>query len=321
MSTAPQEPAAPRWTRPRGTARADGWEVAITPDGTHWHHTSLHVAHLGAGESRRLRADGREHVVVPLRGSVHVTAEDADGRVHQAPLAGRRDVFAAPTDIAYTAAGLRITVSAPAGPARVAVAGARVFGRGAARPPFRHLAADEAPVERRGTGNASREVRNLGTPGVLDADAIIVCEVVTPAGNFSSWPPHKHDTEHPGEETRLEEIYYVETAPADPRATDPTGYLRVRASDPDRPIDVLAQVRAGDVVLVPHGWHGPAIAAPDTHMYYLNVMAGPGPERAWLICDDPAHAWIRDTWSRTPFDPRLPLADSPGNVTPEGAGA
>ena len=61
----------------------------------------------------------------------------------------------------------------------------------------------------------------------------------------------------------------------------------------------------GDVVLVPHGWHGPAIAAPDADLYYLNVMAGPGTERTWLICDDPAHAWVRETWADLPVDPRL----------------
>ena len=75
----------------------------------------------------------------------------------------------------------------------------------------------------------------------------------------------------------------------------------------DPPIDVLEEVRSGDVVLVPHGWHGPAMAPAGYDMYYLNVMAGPGPERTWLICDDPAHAWIRGTWDDQEVDPRLPL--------------
>ncbi|NUS41214.1 MAG: 5-deoxy-glucuronate isomerase, partial [Terrabacter sp.] len=86
----------------------------------------------------------------------------------------------------------------------------------------------------------------------------------------------------------------------------PVGSQRVYGTD-HRPIDVLAEVRDGDVVLVPHGWHGPAIAAPGYDMYYLNVMAGPGEERAWLICDDPAHGWVRETWEDQPVDPRLPL--------------
>ena len=80
------------------------------------------------------------------------------------------------------------------------------------------------------------------------------------------------------------------------------GYQRVYGTA-ERPIDVLAEVRTGDVVLVPHGWHGPAIAAPDADLYYLNVMAGPGAERTWLICDDPAHAWVRETWPDLPGRP------------------
>ena len=79
---------------------------------------------------------------------------------------------------------------------------------------------------------------------------------------------------------------------------------------PGRPIDVLAEVGAGDVVLVPHGWHGPSIAAPGYDLYYLNVMAGPAAERAWRFCDDPAHAWIRGTWPGQPIDPRLPLTSA-----------
>jgi 5-deoxy-glucuronate isomerase len=173
--------------------------------------------------------------------------------------------------------------------------------------PFRHVTASEVPVELRGAGRASREVRNLGLPDVLDADSILVCEVLTPAGNWSSWPPHKHDEERPGAETALEEIYYVETRSTDPRGTDPVGYLRVYGASSERPLDVLAEVRTGDVVLVPHGWHGPAVASPDADLYYLNVMAGPGPERAWRICDDPAHAWVRDTWAGDAVDPRLPV--------------
>ena len=73
---------------------------------------------------------------------------------------------------------------------------------------------------------------------------------------------------------------------------------------------MLAEVRTGDVVLIPHGWHGPSMAAPGYDLYYLNVMAGPGAERAWLICDDPAHAWVRDTWADQAVDPRLPVRRS-----------
>ena len=128
---------------------------------------------------------------------------------------------------------------------------------------------------------------------MLEADSIIACEVLTPAGNWSSYPPHKHDEHKPGQESELEEIYYFELQLADGpegvKGNDPIGYQRVYGTE-DRPIDVLAEVRTGDLVLVPHGWHGPAMAPPGYDMYYLNVMAGPGAERA--VAD---HATTRST--------------------------
>ena len=164
--------------------------------------------------------------------------------------------------------------------------------------PFRHVAADDVRVELRGAGNCSRQVNNFATPDVLDADRLIACEVLTPGGNWSSYPPHKHDEDRDGEAV-LEEIYYFEVA------NTGRAYQRVYGT-PDRPIEVLAEVGTGDVVLIPHGWHGPSMAAPGYDLYYLNVMAGPG-GRQWLICDDPDFTWIRGTWDALPVDPRLPL--------------
>jgi len=131
--------------------------------------------------------------------------------------------------------------------------------------------------------------------------------VLTPGGNWSSYPPHKHD-ETRADEAELEEIYYFETPGL--------GYQRVYGT-PGRPIDVLAEVGAGDVVLVPHGWHGPSIAAPGYDLYYLNVMAGPEAQRSWRFCDDPAHAWIRGTWADQEMDPRLPLTSATGSSARE----
>ncbi len=300
-----------RWVRPLGSARTTQWSVAID-DAVHgWSHTRLYAADLDPGQSRTIAASEWEHVVVPLSGSVTVTARDPDGGTHEAHLAGRASVFAGPTDVAYASRDAELTVAAEGGPARVAVCGARAAERHT--PPFRHVERADVPVELRGAGVASREVRNFGIPGVLDADAVIACEVITPGGNWSSYPPHKHDEDRPGVESELEEIYYFEVAPSagapEAASTSAVGYQRVYGTD-ERPIDVFAEVRSGDVVLVPHGWHGPAMAAPGYDLYYLNVMAGPGTGsngRAWLICDDPAHGWVRDTWSDQPVDPRLPF--------------
>ncbi len=79
---------------------------------------------------------------------------------------------------------------------------------------------------------------------------------------------------------------------------------------PERPIEVSEEVRSGDVVVIPHGWHGPSAAAPGYDLYYLNVMAGPGEDRAWLISDDPVHGWVRSTWAPEDLDPRLPLSSA-----------
>ena len=149
------------------------------------------------------------------------------------------------------------------------------------------------PVELRGAGPGQPAGQQLlHARHVFEADKLIAVEVLTPGGNWSSYPPHKHDEDREGE-AELEEIYYFEVA--DGRR--PGGYQRVYSTGPDRQIDVCAEVRSGDVVLIPDGWHGPSMAAPGYDLYYLNVMAGPGAERAWLICDDPAHGWIRGTWA------------------------
>jgi 5-deoxy-glucuronate isomerase len=301
------------WVLPAGDASREGFDVMVDDTVRGWTHTSLRVATIVAGQSFRVPAGEWEHVVVPLTGSARVAAQLRDGTVRTADLTGRSSVFAGPTDVAYAPAGSELVVTATAAASRVAVCGAHVARGGSQE--FRHVEVADVPVELRGAGSASREVRNFGIPGVLDAGALISCEVITPAGNWSSYPPHKHDQERAGVETELEEIYYFETqvegaarGAAVPAGADPVGYQRVYGT-PERPIDVFAEVRTGDVVLVPHGWHGPAMAAPGYDLYYLNVMAGPGPVRAWLICDDPRHAWVRDGWRDQEVDHRLRAAE------------
>jgi 5-deoxy-glucuronate isomerase len=294
------------WVYPLGSAADGSWDISLgASDSTlgveGWAHTGLKVATLAAGAAVELPAAAEERIVIPLSGSF--TAE-VDGRKYR--LAGRPSVFSGPSDVLYTGTGKAVSISSADG-GRVAVATAPAK----TAYPTRLVTAAETPVELRGAGNCSRQVHNFGTPAALEADRFIVCEVLTPAGNWSSYPPHKHDEDKDGE-TRLEEIYYFETrvAPGSPgrpgAADDAIGYQRVYASD-ERPIDVAAEVRTGDVVLVPYGWHGPAMAAPGYDMYYLNVMAGPGAVRAWLISDDPHHGWIRQTWVGQDVDPRLPF--------------
>ncbi len=284
------------WVRPAGSTADGQYDTRITPGDPGWAHTGLLVTDLAAGESRTVETGVQEFVVVPLSGGAVV---EADGVKYH--LAGRPDVFSAATDVLFVPRDSSFTVTSTGG-------GRYAFCSATARRsfPVTLLAAAEVPDELRGAGTASRRVRNFGTPSVLEADSIIACEVITPAGNWSSYPPHKHDEERAGVETSLEEIYYFElrTERDGPKAGTAFGYQRVYGT-PERPIEVLAEVHPRDVVLVPHGWHGPAMAPPGYDMYYLNVMAGPGETRAWLICDDPDHAWVRKTWVDQTVDPRL----------------
>ena len=276
----------------RAGSTGDGREIVrITPEVARWGYSGLRVLDLAAGEVELGDTGGNEMVVLPLTGSCGVDT-DAGG----ADLAGRTDMFSAVTDCAYVPRDTAYRISTEHG-GRFALAMARSGAEGL---PFRHVKADDVRVEMRGAGACSRRVNNFGTPDVLEADRLIACEVFTPAGNWSSFPPHKHDTDRPGESV-LEEIYYFEVA--DGPSGPGLAYQRVYGT-PDRPADVLAEVRSGDVVIVPHGWHGPSMAVPGYDLYYLNVMAGPG-RREWLICDDPAHAWVREQWENQSVDPRV----------------
>jgi 5-deoxy-glucuronate isomerase len=274
-----------------GATARDGFRLVVTPEDAGWGYSGLRILELEPGERRALQTGDDELVVLPLRGACSV---DCDGETFA--LEGRDDVFAAVSDFAYVPRDAGVEIESEAG-GRFALPSARARRR--LEP--RHVAAAGVPVELRGAGRASRQVNNFCAPEAFGADRLIAVEVLTPGGNWSSYPPHKHDEERGDEEVALEEIYFFEVRGGGP------AYQRVYSSSADRPIDVCAEVRSGDAVLLPHGYHGPSMAAPGYDLYYLNVMAGPGPERAWRFTDDPAHAWIRDTWAGQEVDPRLPM--------------
>jgi 5-deoxy-glucuronate isomerase len=261
----------------------------VEPAEAGWAYAGLRVLELAAGGSMSFGTGPDEMLVLPLSGGCTATCDGA-----AATLDGRPSVLSGPTDFAYLPVGSAVTVSSVDG-GRFALPAARA----ARRLEFRVQPAGKVPVELRGAGSCSRQVNNFCTPEAFEADRLIACEVLTPAGNWSSYPPHKHDEDRPGESV-LEEIYWFEVGGGG------MAYQRVYGAS-----SVLAEVRTGDVVLIPNGWHGPSMAAPGYDLYYLNVMAGPGTERAWLICDDPAHAWVRLTWADQPVDPRLPFGRNP----------
>jgi 5-deoxy-glucuronate isomerase len=271
--------------RPNGTLARDGWACVVDPAEAGWAYSGLRVLELAAGGSMSFDTGADEMLVLPLSGGCTVSCDGA-----AATLDGRPSVLSGPTDFGYLPVGSSVRVSSVDG-GRFALPAARAERR----LDFRVQPAGKVPVELRGAGSCSRQVNNFCTPEAFEADRLIACEVLTPAGNWSSYPPHKHDEDRPGESV-LEEIYWFEVA------GDGPAYQQVYGTS-----SVLAEVRTGDVVLIPSGWHGPSMAAPGYDLYYLNVMAGPGAERSWLICDDPAHAWVRGTWAEQEIDPRLPF--------------
>jgi 5-deoxy-glucuronate isomerase len=160
--------------------------------------------------------------------------------------------------------------------------------------PAKLIAPEEVRVEIRGGGNATRQINHMIEP-TFAAHRLLVCEVYTPSGNWSSYPPHKHDVHNPPGEVDLEEIYYY-------RIDRPEGYAIQRVYTKDRRLDATLTVRNGQLVLIPEGYH-PVVAAHGYNVYYLNALAGSA--RSMAASDDPDYAWVRAAW--TSRDPRLPL--------------
>jgi 5-deoxy-glucuronate isomerase len=274
--------------------------VLLTPEDAGWTWTGLKVLRLEAGQTVTVQTGPSECFVLPLSGSLAVEVAAAEGAPAKFDLAGRESVFTSASDFAYAGRDSTLTLTTDRA-AEVALPAARCTTR--LEP--RYGAAVDVPVEERGGGRALRQVRNFGVPDVWDhAEKLIAVEVLTPPGNWSSYPPHKHDASEPCPVVN-EEIYYYRVAGRDQEtpSRDGIGYHHTYTGPEHEAaglaaIDETLEVRDHDVVLVPHGYHGPCMAAPDYPMYYLNVMAGPAAERSMAFCDDPAHAWIRETWGQ-----------------------
>lgn len=255
--------------RPHAPA-SDGTLLDITPESAGWTYVGFRVVRLAAGARYNHVEDGREACLVILTGTVSVMA----GGEHFEAIGGRTTVFDGAATSVYVPAGHRYTIEA-ASDAEIAICTAPGTGAGAVR-----LIRSDA-VEVRGQGTNTRHVRNI----LSDADAaesLLVVEVITPGGHWSSYPPHKHDRDAYPDETFLEETYYHRLSP-------PQGFAFQRVYTDERDIDETMAVEDGDVVMVPRGYH--PVGAPHGYdLYYLNVMAGP--RRNWVFRNDPAHDWI-----------------------------
>ena len=277
---------------PDRSLASPGNRAVVTPESAGWAFSGLRVVGLAAGETRTIETGLDEVLVVPLSGRVQVRGEGVTF-----DLEGRRSVFSRVTDFAYLPRDAAFTLTSLRG-GEFALPSARARKRLAPA----YGPADKVPVEIRGAGAATRQLNNFCAPGVFETDRLSAVEVLTPPGNWSSYPPHKHDEERPGEAI-LEEIYYFRL---EGRAS--FGVHKTYAAD--GAFDVTATVRDGDIFLVPRGYHGPSIAPPEHALWYLNVLAGPAAERSMNFCDDPKHHWIRDSWKGQPTDPRVPMTSA-----------
>jgi 5-deoxy-glucuronate isomerase len=256
------------------------------------------VFDLDPGGSRTIITGTNEMAVLPLSGGCTVEVEG-----HRFDLEGRESVFSRVSDFAYVPMDAEFRVTSHSGGEF-----ALPMAEATRRMDPAYGPAEDVTVMVRGAGSTSRQINDFLMAGVGMADKLLAVEVLTPEGNFSSYPPHKHDVFDPdGPEVELEEVYYFRFSKA-----DGYGFFRQWAADGE--FDITMPVRDGDIVLCPKGYHGPSIAIPGYHMYFLNAMAGPGAERIWQATDDPDHAWIKANWDEIGPDPRLPLTTHEGVV-------
>lgn len=240
---------------------------------------------LAAGETYRAATGARELAIVLLGGVCSVSSSAGTF----APFGGRQNVFGGMPYTLYlpisTGFELKAATACDAG---------FCYCRAEERHPAKLVGPTEVKVEIRGGGNATRQINHIIGPA-FGAHRLLVCEVYTPSGNWSSYPPHKHDVHAPPGEVDLEEIYYY-------RIDRPEGFAIQKVYTGDRRLDATLTVRDGELVLIPEGYH-PVAAAHGYNVYYLNALAGSA--RSMAASDDPELAWVRQTWTNQ--DPRLPL--------------
>lgn len=253
-----------------------------------WEWMSFSVRRLAPGDAWQGQTEGEEAVWVVLGG--RGLADWGEGPI---PIGERAHVFEGFPYALYLPPGLRVRLEAKT---RCEVAECRAPSTARLKPQLitpRHVASSL-----RGGGNVSRQIVDVIGPE-FPADKLMVVEVYTPGGNWSSYPPHKHDVHNLPVEADLDEIYYY-------RMEKPAAYAhqRLYTSRDDR--DVTLTVRDGDAVLVRDGYH-PVVAGPGYNIYYLNFLAGSA--RTLAVSEDADHSWVRSTWKE--IDPRLPIVRGP----------
>ena len=272
---------------PVARSDASGEIVSVTQDRAGWSTISLRVVRIEAGNRHTINQPGEELALVMLGGRANIRA----GGKAWNHIGGRRDVFSGMPHALYLPVGIgTVEIEAANDVCEVAICGARAEQALAPRLIDPH----QVDIEIRGGANATRQINHILKPD-FPADRILIVEVYTPSGNWSSYPPHKHDVHNPPGEVDLDEIYFY-------KISRPEGYAIQRVYTRDGRRNETITVRNNEVILIPDGYH-PVVAAHGYDCYYLNILAGSA--RSMAASDDPDYAWVRGAWSAK--DPRLPL--------------
>ena len=258
--------------------------LALPREQAGWQWMSFFVRRLQPGDSYRSATEVEEAAFVLLGGICQ-----ADWGEGLKTIGKRKNVFDGLPYTLYLPAGHRVTFRAET---CCEIAECRVPSESRLEP--RLISQDMVVTSLRGGGNVSRQIVDILTPS-FPADKLMVIEVYTPGGNWSSFPPHKHDVHNPPAEVDLDEIYYY-------RIQQPDGFALQHLYSGDGRSEKTVKARDGDTVLVRSGYH-PVVAGPGYDVYYLNFLAGSA--RALAVTEDSKYVWIRSTWKET--DSRLPL--------------
>jgi 5-deoxy-glucuronate isomerase len=248
---------------------ADGY-TNITPQSAGWDYVGFVVGTMGPGDTIADNTGARERCIVFISGKGRVTV----GGVDFGELGERMSPFDGPPAAVYIPANTDWQITATT---ELTLAGCTAPGGG----DYRARVLDIPPQIVRGKGSNTRYVTNI-LPETEPAHSLLVVEVITPGGNTSSYPPHKHDTDNLPEESLLEETYYH-------RLNPPQGFAMQRVYTDDRSLDEALVIEDGDVTLVPRGYH-PVAAVHGYDLYYLNTMAGP--RRTWKFHNATEHEWL-----------------------------
>jgi 5-deoxy-glucuronate isomerase len=271
------------------TTRDLGTTMDFAPGGaTGFKYLQLQVRRIAAGETFKGSTDSNELVIVGLGGTFDLESTHGSW----SSIGSRANVFTGMPSAVYLPIQTKFAVTAVRDCDLAFCYCAAEISHPAAL-----IQPADVRVEIRGGANATRQINHIVTPE-FPAQRLLIVEVYTPGGNWSSYPPHKHDVHNPPGEVDLEELYYY-------RIDRPEGYAIQRVYTRDRRLDETLTVRDGDLVLIPEGYH-PVVAAHGYNVYYLNVLAGSA--RSMAASDDPDYGWVRNTWKVK--DPRVPLVKS-----------